>query len=206
MFTEEKMYQFVYETAVANNLSQTLKALPYAHKMHEGQYRRGDSGLTYITHPLMIACHAINLGLTDDKLIAAILLHDVCEDCMENGIRVSPDMLPVSEDIQHAVALVSKPEDKYLHWKEDYYKGIAANPIALKVKLLDRCHNISNMANAFNQKKMLEYIDETRNYIMPLLDIWNDEGSEESNRVVFLVRYHMESVLDSIEKILEKKH
>lgn len=45
------------------------------------------NGDAYIIHPLSMACFAIGLGLTDDNLIAVILLHDICEDKIETTIN-----------------------------------------------------------------------------------------------------------------------
>ena len=56
---------------------------------HEGQQRK--SGEPYIVHPLTMACNALALGIRDDKVVATILLHDVCEDC-----DVSLKELPIS--------------------------------------------------------------------------------------------------------------
>ena len=54
-----------------------------------------------------MACHALAMGLEEDELLAAILLHDVCEDC-----GVPPGELPVCEEVRRIVALVTKPEDR----------------------------------------------------------------------------------------------
>ena len=78
-----------------------------------------------------------------------------------------------------------------------YYEGIAGNRIALIVKLLDRCNNISSMATSFTDKHIAEYIKETHEYIHPLMEKARDNYPEYSNQL-FLIRYHMNSVLEAL--------
>ena len=54
------------------------RAYEYADLLHEGQMRQ--SGEPYIIHPLTMVCQAISLGIEDDIILSAILLHDVVED------------------------------------------------------------------------------------------------------------------------------
>ena len=61
-----------------------------AWKGAEGKFREPMSAqIPYINHPFTMACHALAMGLEDDELIAALLLHDVVEDC-----GVSAEELP----------------------------------------------------------------------------------------------------------------
>ena len=106
LFSAEHMYTRLAATAEGEELWETLSALRFMKKQHEGQYRKpslfSDVKVPYITHPLMMACHAHALGIREDKILATILLHDVCEDC-----GVAPEELPFSEEIQEAVRLLS---------------------------------------------------------------------------------------------------
>lgn len=156
---EAVLSDFVLTQARRHGLAQTLAALPLARQCHQGQYRKG-GGLPYITHPLATACHALSLGLTEDDLIAALLLHDVIEDA-----GMTADQLPVSPAAAKAVQLVSKTPG---YIEADYYAAIAKNPLACLVKLFDRCHNIACMAAGFPRWKMASYIEETNRCILPL--------------------------------------
>ena len=97
LFSEKHMYSFIKGYASSKNWTNTLSALKYARSSHDGQTRKGDFAIPYITHPLNIACHAMSLEIEEDELIAAALLHDVCEDC-----DILPEELPVSEEVQEA--------------------------------------------------------------------------------------------------------
>lgn len=192
------MYEFIETYANTNQLTETRKALPFAREKHEGQFRKGLEGQhePYINHPIDMACHAIAMGLSDDRLLAAILLHDVCEDC-----DVAPKELPVSEEVREAVCLVTKEEG---YRKDAYFRQIEDNPIASMVKLIDRCHNVSHMALAFSREKLGTYIAETRNYVLPLLEKVMETWPEYQTQC-FLLAYQMNSVLQTVEALLERE-
>lgn len=192
LFDENRMYTYIKTYAVSNHLYQTVKVLPYARELHQGQLRRGKDQVPYIYHPLLVACHALALGLDDDNMISAALLHDVCEDC-----GVAAEDLPVNEETKAAVALLTKDEDAGDN-HETYYAKIAMNPIATIIKLLDRCCNISGMAAGFSQKKMSEYIKETETLVFDLLRKARSEYPMYANQL-FLIKYHMISVMEAIK-------
>ena len=197
LFDEAHMITYIGAYCNAKHLYQTKRALTFAREKHDGQYRykgHGEDRVPYINHPLLLTCHALALGLEEDDLLTVCLLHDVCEDC-----GVSPEELPVSDTAKEAVRLLTKPED-YKDTEEErnaYFGGIAGNRIAVMVKVLDRCNNISGMASSFSDEKMAEYIRETQDYIHPLIEKARHEYPEYSNQY-FLIRYHMNSVIEAL--------
>ncbi|MDE6924156.1 MAG: hypothetical protein K2P59_02690 [Acetatifactor sp.] len=82
--------------------------------------------------------------------------------------------------------------------EEQYYERISRNAIAVMVKLLDRCNNISSMAAGFSKEKMAEYIKETERWFYPLLYKAKYEFPMYSNQI-FLIKYHMTSVIEVIK-------
>ncbi|UNT93293.1 HD domain-containing protein [Allobaculum sp. Allo2] len=88
-------------------LSQTMQALAYMEKAHAGQLRRTGNPqqpvVPYAIHPLSLAVHALALGITDDDLLSAALLHDVCEDC-----DIACADLPFSRNVQEIVSRLTK--------------------------------------------------------------------------------------------------
>ena len=222
---EEQLYEGLMQFATKHNLPQTMAALPFAKKMHEGQFRKGKERIPYIYHPLMVAAHALTLGFVRDDMIATAILHDVCEDC-----GVTSKQLPVGEDVQLAVSLLTKPQKQrqesgeeqpvwqrqesgegqpvkqsqeeagekphLYHW-DAYYEAIEKNQIALFVKLLDRCNNLSCMTNAFNAEKQRRYIDETIHYYFPMMERAKERYPEYAGQL-FLIRYQMISVIEAI--------
>ena len=194
MFSAEKMYTYIRGYATGASMHETLKALTFAREKHEGQHRK--NGEPYIIHPLTMACNALSLGIRDDEVIATILLHDVCEDC-----DVSLQELPVADTVRHNVELmtfsVMDGESKEIA-KNRYYNMIVQTRAATLTKLIDRCHNVSSMAGTFSKEKLNAYIEETRHYVLPLLRKAKMQYPEDSD-ILFVLKYHITSVVDSIE-------
>ena len=115
---------------------QTLQALPLMREKHEGQVRKGMVESTpYRVHPLTLACHALAMGIGDDDVLAALLLHDVVEDTDQRL-----EELPVNDRVKEAVQLVSYntyPGEKKTI-KPVYYQKIANCPLASLVKFIVR--------------------------------------------------------------------
>lgn len=197
-FNPEKMYTFLRGYASGAGQTETMKALSFARTQHAGQYRK--SGEAYIVHLLTMACNAVSLGIRDDHVIAAILLHDVCEDC-----NVGVMELPVGEAVRHSVSLltftVMDGESKEIA-KNRYYNLILEDRTAALVKLIDRCHNVSSMAGTFSREKLISYIEETRQYVLPLLRKAKSRYPADAD-VLFILKYHMISVVDSIEAAMQ---
>ena len=203
LFSEEHMFTRLKTIAEIKGLTETYRALYYIRSKHDGQFRKkgkfSDAHVPYIIHPLMMACHAQSMGLTDDVLLSVTLLHDVCEDC-----GVDPCDLPFSKRIIRAVDLLTKKEIPGLTKEERnkaYYKDIATDPVASMVKIIDRCNNVSTMAQAFSDAKLSEYIEETETYVLPLLKTVK-QNYPEYNNAVFLTKYHMLSVLESLKNMM----
>ena len=195
IFSETHMYKFMERTAKAEGLKSTLAALPYMKKAHEGQTRNGMEHIPYIYHPLLMACHAHALGIKNDDILASILLHDVCEDC-----GVSPEDLPFNETIKTTVDLLTykRGEDETsLQAHERYFAAIKENPYAVLIKIIDRCNNISMMAGAFTRDRMIRYIEETMQFVMPLFDVLKFGFEGQYYDIAFLLKYHLLSVLES---------
>lgn len=195
LFNEEHMYTYVKTYGTLRGMQQTVKVLPMVRELHAGQVRKGKGKVPYINHPLLIACHALSLGLDNDDIIATALLHDVCEDC-----EVSAEELPVNERVKKAVGLLTKDAD---YEEEKYYTNIAKDEVALLVKLLDRCNNVSGMATGFSKKKLVEYINETERWYYPLLKKAKADYPQYSNQL-FLIKYHITSVLGSLKYLLSE--
>lgn len=197
-FDSKKMYTYLRGYASGADMTQTLKALSFAREKHRGQLRK--SGDPYIIHPLLMACNAVSMGIRDDATVATILLHDVCEDC---GIGLQE--LPVSDRVRHAVDLmtfrVMEGETKEIA-KNRYYNMLPQSREAALTKLIDRCHNVSSMAGTFSAEKLRAYMEETRHYVLPLLRRVKELYPEYSD-ILFVLKYHIISVVDSIEATMQ---
>ena len=196
-FDPEHMYTYVKAKAQAYGLTQTLAALPLMREKHDGQFRDGIAQVPYAVHPLTLACHAMAMGLFDDDVIATALLHDVIEDT-----ETSPEELPVNERVREAVCLVSY--NTYKGDKKDikplYYANIQKNPLASMIKCLDRCNNLACMADGFTKKKMRNYVVQTEQYVLPLLDVIKEVP--KYNSAAWMLRYQMISLLEMAKRFL----
>ena len=203
-FDPDHMYTYLKAKAQGLGLTQTLAALPFMRTKHEGQYRRGMvDAAPYRVHPLTLACHALAMGLNDDDVLASLLLHDVLEDT-----DTKPEELPSGDRVRQAVRLVSyntypydesDPKGKQ-RIKPAYYERIAGNPLSALVKCIDRCNNLSCMADGFRRQKMKQYVTETEKYILPLLDVV--KAVPEWNNAAWLIRYQMHALLETFKRML----
>lgn len=193
-YNADKMYTFLRGYALGHKWKDTVEALTFAREAHKDQTRK--SGEPYIIHPLTLACHAVAMGLDSDKVVATALLHDVVEDC---GVKL--ESLPVSAEVKDAVRRLTHIKGEPLG---PYYREIAESKIASIVKLLDRCDNVSTMAGVFSVKKVHSYIEETREFVTPLLRNVKNTWPDLSNQV-FILKYHILSVIDGLEICLNAK-
>ena len=203
-FDPDRMYTFVKAKAQAAGLKQTLAALPMMREKHGNTVRDG-SDVPYRVHPLTLACHALAMNIADDDVLATALLHDVVEDT-----ETRLEELPVGDRVKEAVALVSyntyltrgddRDPDRKDEIKPEYYGRIAKNPLAALVKCMDRCNNLSSMATGFTKEKMVKYVKQTEEYVIPLLDVVKEVP--EWNNAAWLLRYQMVTMLETFKRLL----
>ncbi len=197
IYNWEHMKTYVKTTARNFKLRDTLKAVDFAVEAHEGQKRK-KSVIPYIYHPLNLSCHALSMGLIDDEIIAACMLHDVVEDC---GKKI--DELPVGDGAKEIIRLVSHekttPENRDEMMKA-YYDAIAANPKAALVKCIDRCNNLTTMSWGLSRERIYRMITETELYFPKLLKVIKAEP--EYSNASWLLQYQMESMLDIYKRLM----
>lgn len=203
LFSEEHMYKRIEAYCKTGDYPETYKALSFMKESHQGQYRKknwfSEEKVLYIEHPLLMACHAYALGIKKDKTLAAILLHDVCEDC-----GVSIHQLPVDQEVRRIVHLLTfqVPQGtRKEEAKKIYYDKIRLNPEASIIKILDRCNNVSTMVASFSREKLVAYVDETEKYVYPLMEFAKKECQEYGD-VIFLLKYHILSIVETIKNML----
>ena len=193
LFDEEHMSAFLKGKINSIGMPEALHALNYAKDMHkDSPPRKGPGKVPYINHPLTMACHAFAMGIQDDALIAALLLHDVAEDC---GVKAME--LPFSQEVRELVDLVTKPERPFS--EDEYYRAIEADPKACMIKCIDRCNNLSTMAMGFSSEKIKEYIGETERYFSKLLKVI--KSNAEYNDASWLLSYQIKSLLAMARRI-----
>lgn len=193
----EHMKTYVKTTAHNLGLYDTLQAVDFAVTAHDGQTRK-NSDIPYIYHPLTMACHALSMGIKEDEIIAAILLHDVVEDC-----KKTIDELPVNDEARELVRLMTKDKSKGSHNPETldkYYAGLASNPKAALIKCIDRCNNMTTMSWGLSRESKYQQIEEVEKYYPKLLKVVKD--TPEYNNAAWLLKYQIESMLDIYKRLV----
>lgn len=179
-FMYNKTYLFIKGYAVGKNLKYTLKALPLARKIHNGQYRKGivsingkDYKVPYFLHCLKVCSTLIslNLPLTNEELdilCACAILHDSVEDNDEmftkGGIELVNDY-GFPKEVYEIIRLLSKHSGADEYELSAYFNEIKKNKLALLIKLADRSHNVEDLYN-MKIEKLYKYILETKKYFL----------------------------------------
>jgi (p)ppGpp synthase/HD superfamily hydrolase len=141
------------------------KAIIYATEKHKGVVRQGD-GTPYILHPLSVLFILAKVKKSNNYYLLAVaaILHDVVEDC---GVTLEE----IAEKFGHAVAalvseLTSDKSQIELKTKPVYLleKMLGMTSYALRLKLADRLHNVSDL-ESLPPKKREKSINETK-YIL----------------------------------------
>lgn len=192
-----KTYYFLKGFAHAKRFANMQKSLILARQLHKGQYRKG--GQEYIVHPLRVCAYLVSLNLEDDILLSAALLHDVVEDVdyIKEFPRILVDEYKLDKEVLDVVLAVTKNIKGMTSEQEKlYYEGVRKNWRALLVKLSDRVNNISTMYD-FSEAKRMQYIEETKEFILPLCSYGKLYYPELSN-VITAIKYQLTSICDSI--------
>lgn len=119
------------------------RALQKAAILHDGQYRKGNEQLPYMSHVVGVAFLARSYGASD-VVMAAALLHDTVEDTSYTAETLRADF---GDEVAAIVAGVT--EDKTLpraERKAAYLAGLETAPeAAVFVSACDLLHNLRSM-------------------------------------------------------------
>ncbi len=197
-FNTEDMHTYIMEHVLRSDMKQTLSALAFAKEKYDGLMRK--NGEPYIAYPMTTACSALSCGLCNDEAIAALLLHNICEDC-----NISPNELPVNGAVKHGIELIRfdviKGEANDIERNRYYDLLLQSREISL-AKAIECCHNISIINKKFTQNKIRSYIDEVRRNVLPLLEKMKNTYTDDAD-ILFAIKYHIVSIINSVEAALD---
>ena len=215
----QKQYYFIKGLATGRKFKYTLKALPLARKIHDGQYRKGlvevngkEVQLPYILHPLKVCSTliALDLPMSDedlDILYSTSIMHDVLEDgekyFPKGGTELTQDY-GFPPEVEEVIRLLSKHSGADEYELNAYFNKLKKNKFALLIKLADRSHNVEDL---YNMKNIPKYIKETRDYFIAknaLCTYGKDNYPELSNGITNL-KSKIVSLTEATETILEKQ-
>lgn len=209
-----KVYCFIKGFAVGKNYVNTLRALPLARKMHNGQYRHGlvevngqKVRLPYILHCLKVCSTLISLNLpfSDEELdilYTSALLHDVLEesgDEFQNGGTELITEYNFPKEVLEIILLLSKRSGASEEELFEYFNRIKRNKYALLIKLADRSHNVEDL---YNMKNIPKYINETKVYILNGLCSYGKANYPEISEGITILKSKILSLTEATETII----
>lgn len=143
-----------------------VKAMELGANHHTGF--RKDGTTPEFHHQICIGSYIRTLPslISPEDTITTTMLHDVVED-----YDVSLDAIEArfGKGVRKAVSLLSKKIGGYETKSEAYYMAMKDNAIASIVKGADRMHNFQTMPGVFTPEKQRKYIQECREYILPMI-------------------------------------
>ncbi len=141
------------------------KALEFATKAHEGQFRKGTKR-PYIVHPIEVA-DIVSTMTQDEEVRSAAVLHDTIEDC---GVTKEQLAEEFSDRVAELVARES--EDKSKSWMERKSTTIENLKTAPRdIQMIEMADKLSNMR------------DIDRDYPMYGEDLWNRFNMKDKDKI-----------------------
>jgi GTP pyrophosphokinase len=191
----ERTFQFIEEYS-RNQSPNMHKALYLAKDLHAGQMRT--SGDPFIIHPLRVCSYLISIGIDDDILCAAVLLHEVPKMCPEKIEEVR------SHDLDGEVLeLIKKIPKREWISQEEYYDGLKENWRAIIGRAANRAHTCTGLANlSYEEKK--DYIQETREYLVPMCEYAVTLYPQYVNQIDIMV-HHSTAICNIVEALVKKQ-
>ena len=149
------------------------KAIRFAVDVHDGDYRDGDFGLPYSTHPIEV-CSLLRYigGVTDVEILCAAALHDVLEETDVTSAELEIEFsfriyllvveLTRTEPSAEEASKLSK-EALWQHRSNLLLVDISAMSVdAQIIKLADRLANFRQAKITRNEEKLRRYGRQTK--------------------------------------------
>ncbi len=145
------------------------KAFEFAKKAHGLQKR--DEGVPYIIHPVRVANTLIDLGVKDDDMIVASLLHDTLEDTQTSYQDIEKLFGKRAADL---VVLLTRDKEK--ETKEQALKKVGKDPQAAIVKACDLLDNARSLSlRTDRQERWQRHLWEAKELNIPFIESLNNK-------------------------------
>lgn len=179
-----------------------MKALELAARHHSGIVRKYD-GEPYINHPIRVAETLLRYGFTDERMLAAALLHDCLEDENANGVKMPDRVISNNCDLKvlRWVQLLTNTErGNRAERKEKAAVRIATAPPEVQaIKLADIMDNCTGIAKIDPEFAEI-YIAEKQNLLrkLPLAvsdtrfkKLWDDVANLLAKEMIDVAMHHL---------------
>ncbi len=175
-----------------SNFSLERRALKFAKRMHEGQFRK--DGTPYVLHPIRVARNVKYFKKNSnhlDILCAAAILHDTLED---TNLTFYDIVEFFGADVAGVVLELTTDEDLKKEIGKSRYLELKMKNMsswALTIKLCDRLDNVSDLMNS-SEKFRIKYVKET----LEILDflLVNRELTKTQYRIVGAIAYRIKNL------------
>lgn len=150
------------------------KAMDFAYRRHFGQKRK-ENLIPYFLHPCSVMSRLHKLGISDEIILGAALLHDVVEDC---GVTI----LELRGSFGEEVAAIANELTRYpTDDKTKYLESFATKSAeALLIKVADRLDNVEDF-NVTNYVYARKYFKKAG----PIWQAFEQRGNEFDKRIFF---------------------
>lgn len=142
-----------------------LEAMDFAQRHHDGLRKSGEQEFS---HQVAIASLVRTLEphlLQPEQTIAVAFLHDIVED---KPVTVRSLTVEFGPEVAAGVDAMSKQVGGVKRSPESVRDATANSPSASIVKLADRLHNGYTSVGVHTPEKMMQYADETEEFILPI--------------------------------------
>ena len=193
----EKTFRFIEEYS-RNQMPNTHKALYIAKELHKGQIRT--SGDPFIIHPLRVCSYLISVGIDDDVLCAAMLLHEIPKKCHleKNGWELV-ETHNLDAEVIELVLKIPKGNITL----ETYYNELQKDWKTVLGRLANRAHTCTGLVNlSYEDKK--EYIRETRECLIPMCEYAVKRYPQYVNQID-MMEHHVSTICKIVEALVKNQ-
>lgn len=145
-----------------------LQAMKFGESRHTGIRK---DGKPEFSHQIAMGLHARCFFpfLEDpEEVVLLIMLHDIFEDELAGFDELASSF---GEKSASRCVHISKVRNGQKLSNDVYYSDLHTDPTVSVAKGFDRAHNLSTMFGAFEPRKMLQYLQETRQHTLPMLKL-----------------------------------
>jgi hypothetical protein len=129
------------------------RAYEVAARCHQGQKRR--SGDPYITHPVAVATILAGLGIADDQMLCAAILHDTVEDTPYTMTELRRDFGPgIAMMVDRHTALDYVGQSQQQKTGQILAAIGSADTRVVAMKVADRLHNMRTLQFLSHEKQL----------------------------------------------------
>lgn len=146
-----------------------LKAMQFGLEKHTGVRKNGHPEFSHQVFQAQFARTLIDSLLHPEEVLATIFLHDIVEDHDVARAEILARFGPL---VGNAVHLMTDSTIEGIDLPHEvYYPRMAECPVTSLTKGIDRMHNFQSMLGVFDIPKQQRYIQETRQYILPMMKV-----------------------------------